>query len=92
MAEASTPQQQAPAPEPGLSAFDKEYAKKVFLVAAEKAGVPVALNSRALERMAEELYANGIILVDARPVLTRVTSVFDGKASGEVFCFSKRTA
>lgn len=91
MAEAQ-PQQSPQAPEPRLEAFDKDYAKKILLVVAEKAGVPVALNSKALERMADELYANGIIIVDARPVLSRVMRVLEGKEGGEVLCFGKRPA
>ncbi len=79
-----------PEPEVGLKGFDKDYARKLLLLAAEKSGIPMALQGKGIEKMADELYGSGLILVDARAVSDRVERVMSGRDSGELFPFHKK--
>ena len=79
-----------PEPEVGLKGFDREYARKLLLIAADKSGIPMALQSKGIQKMADEIYDSGLLLVDARAVAERVARVMDGKDSGELFPFHKK--
>ena len=79
-----------PQPDPALVAFDKDYARKLLLVVAERVGMPVALQQKGIEKMADNLYASGLLIVDARSLKERVDAVMAGKEKGEVFSFQRR--
>lgn len=81
-----------PVPEPGLVVLEPEYLRKLLVIVAEKAGLPVALNSRGIEKMADILAEMNIVAMQAKDpgIAYRVGKVCQSGESDLIYVMKRK--